>query len=75
MAMTITEKKQAVAQVLLGAAGDLVEFWTEKTEYQEWAGEISAEFARECIAKWLSRLPGDDWDIRLTAPDLTKETS
>jgi hypothetical protein len=68
MAMTDTEKRRAVAGTLLSAAGTLVEFWTEKTESQEWAGEIDAEFARECLARWLNRLPGDIWDIRLNAP-------
>jgi len=68
MAMTDTEKRRAVAGELLLAAGTLVEFWTEKTADEEWAGEIDAEFARKCLAGWLNRLPGNDWDIRLNAP-------
>lgn len=66
--MTDTEKKRAVAGELLLAAGTLVEFWTEKTENEEWAGEIDSEFARECLARWLTHLPGNVWDIRLNAP-------
>ena len=73
MPMTEREKKQAVAWALLLEAGSLVEFWTEKTEHQEWAGEIDSEFARTCIASWLNRLPGTVWDIRLDAPTLPTE--
>lgn len=68
MTMTDREKKQAVARELLLAAGTLVEFWTEKTADNEWAGEVDAEFARECMARWLGGMPGNDWDIRLNAP-------
>ena len=66
--MTDREKKEAVAWRLLLAAGALVEFWPEKTEHEEWAGQIDAEFARECLARWLGRLPGDVWDVRLNPP-------
>lgn len=74
MSMTEREKKQAVAWALLSQAGDLVEFWTEKTEHQEWAGEITPEEAREWIASWLRRLPGTVWDIRLDAPTFQQES-
>lgn len=70
MSMTDREKKHAVALALLSQAGDLVEFWTEKTDHEEWAGEIDAEFARACIAGWLNRLPGTMWDVRLDAPNI-----
>lgn len=73
MPMSDREKKRAVALTLLSQAGDLIEFWTEKTEHQEWAGEIDSEFARTCIASWLNRLPGTMWDIRLDAPTLPIE--
>lgn len=68
MTMTDNEKRRVVAGELLVAAGTLVEFWTEKTQGEEWAGEIDAEFARECLARWLNRLPGNVWDTRLNAP-------
>lgn len=75
MPMTEREKKQAVVWRLLSAAGDLVEFWSEKTAHEEWAGEIDAEYARECMAVWLRRLPGVVWDTRLGAPALPEETT
>lgn len=66
--LTDTEKKRLVARVLLGEAGTLVEFWSEKAADRmepEEAEQIDGEFARQCLASWLKRLPGDDWDIRL----------
>lgn len=59
------EVKQAVALELLGAAGDLIEFWTEHFEIRGQEPPCDAEEARKCIALWLHKLPGDSWDIRL----------
>lgn len=53
--------KREVAEHLLNAAGSLVEFWSEDAD----RAEIPADFARECIARWLKDLPGDSWDTRL----------
>lgn len=58
------QMRREVATRLLIEAGTLLEFWTEKTEGTDAEG-IPHEFAQQCIAKWLSRLPGDAWDTRL----------
>jgi len=67
--MTEREMKQAVALRLMQKAGDLIEFWEESTEGTSAEG-IPGNFARDCIARWLRTLPGNDWDLRLDASDL-----
>ncbi|WP_333745574.1 hypothetical protein [Streptomyces sp. IBSBF 2950] len=56
-------KKRLVARALLIQAGHLVEFWGEMGD-----SAVDAEFARECLARWMRPLPGDDWDVRLGDP-------
>ncbi|MEJ8654679.1 hypothetical protein WKI65_43275 [Streptomyces sp. MS1.AVA.3] len=53
-------KKRLVACRLLHQAGNLIEFWGEMGDQA-----VDSEFARECLARWLEVLPGDDWDTRL----------
>lgn len=62
--MTENEKKAYVAQALIQQAGTLVEFWTEQTGCEE----ITATEARVMLARWLGRLPGNSWDLRLGLP-------
>lgn len=62
--MSETQMRREVAAQLLNAAGTLVEFWTEKTQDTDAEG-IPADFARKCLNRWLSRLPGEAWDTRL----------
>lgn len=59
------EVKQAVARELLYAAGSLVEHWEKSFEDRGEKPPCDAEEARKCIALWLHKLPGDDWDTRL----------
>lgn len=60
----VNEKKKLVVRALLAQAGNLVEFWSVLGDDER----VDAEFARECLNRWLKDLPGDDWDIRLDAP-------
>ncbi|MEU3399380.1 hypothetical protein [Streptomyces filamentosus] len=62
--MGTADKKRLVARALLHQAGTLVEFWSVLGDDDQ----VDAEFARECLARWLQGLPGDDWDIRLDPP-------
>ncbi|MCZ0983851.1 hypothetical protein O1L60_44620 [Streptomyces diastatochromogenes] len=62
--LSATEKKHVVARALMHQAGNLVEFWGAIGDDDR----VDAEFARECLARWLRGLPGDDWDIRLNPP-------
>lgn len=57
--------KQAVAAELISAAGTMIEFWTQRFEDRGEEPPCSAEEARKCVALWLHKLPGDDWDDRL----------
>lgn len=59
------EVKQAVADKLIEAAGDLIEMWDQRYASVGEEPPCSAEEARKCIAVWLHRLPGDSWDSRL----------
>jgi hypothetical protein len=62
--MALTNKQRdALAQLLLSRAGDLVESWDETT----FEG-VSQEAAAEQIARWLKGLPGKGWDGRLPHP-------
>lgn len=58
------EKKHIVARALIHQAGNLVEFWSALGDDDR----VDAEYARECLARWLKDLPGDAWDIRLNPP-------
>lgn len=55
------EAKQAVAVMLMQAAGSIVEFWSERDDTEE----IDVIEAQEWLAGWLKDLPGNDWDVRL----------
>lgn len=59
------EVKQAVAWELMVAAGDVVEFWTQRFEDRGKTPPCDAKEAAEMIAGWLKTLPGKDWDNRL----------
>jgi len=50
-------QKREVAEHLVKAAGRLVEQWDDE--------DIEADYARECIARWLKDLPTKAWDDRL----------
>ncbi|MET7816240.1 hypothetical protein ABZT26_36060 [Streptomyces sp. NPDC005395] len=63
--LTAREQKRRVARALLVQAGSLVEFWSEDPHSEG----VDAEFARECLARWMKALPGDDWDLRLGDPN------
>ncbi|WP_435245034.1 hypothetical protein [Streptomyces tendae] len=60
----VTAKKHLVARALLHQAGNLVEFWSGFNDDDR----VDAEFARECLNRWLQDLPGEDWDTRLDPP-------
>lgn len=62
------EQKRAVALMLMQAAGDILEFWSDRDDTED----IDIIDAREWLATWLRGLPGDQWDIRLDHPK-TKE--
>lgn len=51
-------QKREIAEHLIKAAGDLIENWDQ-------GGDIEADYARECIARWLKSLPSAAWDDRL----------
>ncbi|MEU6684425.1 hypothetical protein [Streptomyces sp. NPDC046832] len=53
------EQKREVARQLLNAAGTMIEYWDENET------GVPVQEARECVARWLARLPGTDWDVRL----------
>jgi len=60
------EQKQQIAAVLLDCAGTRIEFWDEICEN---SGETDlvgmGEIASELFGKWLDKLPGDNWDMRI----------
>ncbi|MFF7588609.1 hypothetical protein ACFZCK_14095 [Kitasatospora purpeofusca] len=58
------KQKAGIAAALIGQAGNLVEFWGEMQPELAEEG-VTAEMARQCLAAWLSKLPGDSWDVRL----------
>lgn len=58
-------EKAAVAAALIHAAGSLIETWEETFTSCGEEPPVDAELAAHQISKWLSRLPGDAWDIRL----------
>ncbi|MER5302229.1 hypothetical protein ABT039_22600 [Streptomyces lasiicapitis] len=60
----VKDKKHLVVRALLAQAGNLVEFWSVLGRDDE----VDAEFARECLARWLRDLPGEEWDVRLDPP-------
>lgn len=53
------EQKREVARQLLHAAGTMIEYWNEDET------GVPVQDARACVARWLDKLPGDDWDVRL----------
>lgn len=61
--ITVNQQKAIVAEHLIREAGTLVEFWSEKGD-----PDIPVEFVRECLQKWLQRLPGTAWDTQLDHP-------
>lgn len=61
--LSINAKKRAVALKLLGAAGNLVEFWGELG-----VEGVGADEAAEMLTTWLQYLPGGEWDTRLPQP-------
>jgi hypothetical protein len=66
--VTKSEEKRLVAELLIKKAGDLVEFWSDMSQYSsnpEAAQNIPAEFVMECLTTWLKGLPGSSWDVRL----------
>lgn len=54
-------QKREIAQHLIKAAAELVENWDEHVD----PDDIEADFAQECIARWLKNLPTAHWDDRL----------
>lgn len=59
------EVKQAVAAELINAAGTMIEFWEQRFKDRGEEPPCDAEEARKCIALWLHKLPGEEWDSRL----------
>lgn len=53
------EQKREVARQLLHAAGTMIEHWDEEET------GVPVQDARTCAARWLAKLPGNDWDDRL----------
>jgi hypothetical protein len=66
-----TEQKRAVAVMLMQAAGNILEFWSERDDVED----IDPDLAQQWLAGWLKDLPGTQWDTRLgTHPyNTTKE--
>jgi hypothetical protein len=63
--MTRQERDRLVALVVRGAA-DALAVAVERGDLE--ADGIDEREAYEQVAKWLSRLPGDAWDVRLPEP-------
>jgi len=63
------EQREALAQLVLAQVGNLVEFWSEYTERDPALADLDALTARDQLATWMRRLPGEAWDIRLNMPN------
>ncbi len=55
------EQKRAVALMLMQAAGNILEFWSERDD----TDDIDVTDAQRWMAAWLKDLPGTQWDTRL----------
>jgi hypothetical protein len=58
------QQKEQLAGLLISQAGNLVEFWAEQG-----VDGLDKQEAAEQLAKWLSKLPGTEWDTRLPMVD------
>jgi hypothetical protein len=72
--MALTRKaKQALANALLGQAGNLVEFRGEMLDDYEDLMDVPTEEIALQLTTWLARLPGESWDNRLPNPTALEE--
>ena len=58
------DQKNELAYLVRNRVADIVEFWGEMTEGTD-LESVDPEEAREVIAGWMRRLPGNIWDTRL----------
>lgn len=64
------QAKREVALMLMQAAGNVLEFWSERDD----TDDIDVRDAQQWMACWLKDLPGTQWDMRLGPhPYSTKE--
>ncbi len=57
---TQRDSQKIVAEALIAAGADLAAKWNAKSHQ-----DVGADFAAECIGRWLSYLPNCEWDARL----------
>lgn len=61
------DQKQRLAQIVISQAANLFEDWDHVREIHGITG-IDERVAKQQVANWLNRLPGDCWDTRLPLP-------
>lgn len=62
------EQKSRLAGVVMGQVGALFENWDERVEaggLLSNVADIDPVEARLQISRWMTKLPGDQWDTRL----------
>lgn len=62
------KKTHVLAFAVMSQAANLFEDWEQTTELFEDLAEEDYEEARQIVARWMNKLPGDHWDIRLPHP-------
>jgi hypothetical protein len=65
--MTHKQKSALVAEVM-NKVGYILEYWSETVEQNPELSGVDYDDAREALASWMSRLPGDYWNRRLDPP-------
>ena len=63
-----TKQKQELASLLLQKAGDIVEYWDEIKRDNDIFSNVDSRDIADTLGKWLAKLPGNAWDVRLTDP-------
>lgn len=65
------EQKRALARTVWSRCGDFAEFWGEMLEggtIPEELHDADPQAVFEQLSRWLRRLPGDTYDLRLPDP-------
>lgn len=60
------EQQRLLVRAVLSQVGNLVEF---QSDYADIA-DLDPVAVREQLARWMGRLPGTVWDVRLPDPDV-----
>lgn len=59
------EQKSALAFLAMSRVADIIEFWHEIVNDYPELRDVDPREAKEVLASWMRKLPGDAWDTRL----------